>query len=540
MVIQIICGVAMDFINFLFATDRWPPRWRCGHWTDELGWLHICSDIAIFLAYLSIPAVLAYWCIKRRDIPFNYLLVLFALFIVFCGSGHLVEAVIFWKPVYRFDGLVKFLTAIISWVTVLALLPVIPKVLEFPKLEKLNELLNKDLSVSRKRLELSFEGSDVGLWDWDILTNQMTFSTFFMQLLGKSANFPDKSFEEFIKHIHSEDQKTFENQIHQHLEQHLPFQTKFRMKVNGKYRWFHARGLAHWDEKGKPIRMAGSITDIQDMIDTQQKLSQTVTELQITNREMEDFLYVVSHDLRAPLINIKGFSEELSYSFDNVNPYVEKIAAQLQNEENKKLLTYQQEVPQALHYISGSVSKIDNLIEALLKLSRLGKYQLNFEEIDTKKLVEEQLLALSHQIKTGNIEIVVGNLPNIVADRVGMQQIFGNLLDNAIKYRDPSRKTKIEIFGQKEQDQTRFTVKDNGIGIKEKDNHKVFEIFKRIDTVSTKGEGMGLAYIRTLIKRHLGSIDFKSTYGVGSEFYFTIAYDLKNEELANDKQSVVG
>lgn len=523
----------MGIIDFLFDTSHWPPRWHCGEWTSALGWVHIISDLAIFLAYTSIPAVLIYWCIKRRDIPFNYLLVLFALFIVFCGSGHLVEATIFWKPVYRFDGLVKLCTAIISWTTVLALLPVIPKVLDFPKLEKLNQLLNKDLSMSKKRLELSFEGADVGLWDWDITTNQMTFSTFFIQLIGQLSEFPELSFDKFVQYIHPEEQNLFNQKIKEHLENHGHFQMKMRMSVKGKYRWFHVRGLAHWDEEGNPLRMAGSITDIQDTIDTQQRLTQTVSDLQSANREMEDFLYVVSHDLRAPLINIKGFSEELSHAFTTLNPYLEKYTS---DSKDKKVSIYQEEVPQALKFITGSVKKIDNLIEALLKLSRMGKTELKFEKIKTREIVDQQILALSHQIKSKQVEVIIGPLPTVIADEVAMQQIFGNLLDNALKYLDPKRPGRIEIFGKRHQDFTSFTIKDNGIGIKEKDYHKVFEIFKRIDPIATTGEGMGLAYIKTLTKRHYGNIDFTSTFGVGSEFTFTISNSLK--EASNVEATV--
>lgn len=520
-------------IDFLFDTSNWPPRWHCGNWTETLGWVHILSDIAIFLAYTSIPAVLIYWCIKRRDIPFHHVFILFALFIIFCGSGHMVEAIIFWKPVYRFDGLVKLSTAIISWVTVIALLPMIPKVLDFPKMEKINELLKRDLSTSKMRLELSFAGADVGLWDWDIALDQMTFSSFFMQVLGKESKFPQKTYEDFVMHIHPEDRKIFRNSMENHLRKKDPFQVKIRMMVGGKYRWFDARGLAHWDEKGKPVRMAGSFMDVQDVIDAHQKLSKTVSDLQFAKKEMEDFLFVVSHDLRAPLINIKGFSDELSHTFSHIRPYMEQLQANMPPKEHKNFLSYQQEVPQALTFISGSVKKIDNLIEALLNLSRLGRKELKFEEINTKQLVQEQVQALSHQIKSGKIEVVVGDLPNVIADKVSLQQIFGNLIDNAIKYLDPNRRGKIEIYGNKDGDVVHFYVKDNGVGIQDKDRHKVFEIFKRINTVVATGEGMGLAFIKTLVKRHNGNIDFTSKFGTGTEFSFTIACTPILEEVCH-------
>jgi len=142
----------MEIIDFLFSTAYWPPRWYCGHWTEALGWTHILSDIAIFGAYLAIPIILLYFCWKRKNLPFQKILILFGLFIVFCGTGHLVESMIFWFPVYRFDALIKVCTALVSWLTVFALVPYIPRVLKFPKLEELNEMLTSDLVQSREQL----------------------------------------------------------------------------------------------------------------------------------------------------------------------------------------------------------------------------------------------------------------------------------------------------------------------------------------------------------------------------------------------------
>src|SRR5690349_11560253 len=103
-----------DFLTHLFDTDGWPPRWHCGQWSDSLGWLHIGSDIAIFSAYVAIPCVLAYFILRRKDFPFPRIMWLFVAFIFACGFGHLIEAVIFWQPVYRFAGLIKLITAVAS------------------------------------------------------------------------------------------------------------------------------------------------------------------------------------------------------------------------------------------------------------------------------------------------------------------------------------------------------------------------------------------------------------------------------------------
>src|SRR5262245_61016961 len=108
-----------EFISLLFDTRDFPARWHCGRWTAELGWTHIVADLAIFGAYAAIPAALAYFVVRRRDVPFQGVFWLFVAFIFSCGFGHLVEATIFWHPWYRFAAAVKVFTAAASWATVI-------------------------------------------------------------------------------------------------------------------------------------------------------------------------------------------------------------------------------------------------------------------------------------------------------------------------------------------------------------------------------------------------------------------------------------
>lgn len=125
-------------------------RWSCGQWTPLHGWVHILSDLAIFGAYAAIPVALVVFISKRSDVSFNRLFWLFAGFILFCGVGHLIEASLFWWPWYRLSGLMKLSTAIISWITVLALLPVIPKALAFPSLAAMTGALQQEVAERKK------------------------------------------------------------------------------------------------------------------------------------------------------------------------------------------------------------------------------------------------------------------------------------------------------------------------------------------------------------------------------------------------------
>lgn len=134
----------------LFDTSDFPARWTCGNWTTLHGWVHVVADCLIFGAYMAIPLVLVFFAFRRRDIPFLPMFWLFAAFIFSCGFGHLVEAFIFWHPWYRFSGFVKVCTALVSWATVIALIPVIPKALKMPELAAANQRLESEISERRQ------------------------------------------------------------------------------------------------------------------------------------------------------------------------------------------------------------------------------------------------------------------------------------------------------------------------------------------------------------------------------------------------------
>lgn len=143
----------IDFFSNLFETEGFSPRWGCGTWSREHGWVHIIADSSIFAAYFAIPVLLTYFILRRRDIPFPPVFWLFAAFILSCGIGHAIEASIFWHPWYRFSGLVKVITAIVSWATVLSLIPLVPKALALPGLATINNQLLTEIA-RREQAEL--------------------------------------------------------------------------------------------------------------------------------------------------------------------------------------------------------------------------------------------------------------------------------------------------------------------------------------------------------------------------------------------------
>ena len=250
-----------------------------------------------------------------------------------------------------------------------------------------------------------------------------------------------------------------------------------------------------------------------------------------TNQEMEGFTYIASHDLRSPLVNLKGFSTEMKYSIDELKPLIERNKSAISPEDFKAIETIvDHDLPDALRYIHSSVEKMDKLTNAILELSRIGRRNLDLRPINTERIVQHVLDTLHHTITTKNIKVTVRPLPDVVADQLSLEQVFGNIIDNATKYLDPSRTGQIEIGGSRAYRETKFWVKDNGRGIEKVDYQKIFEIYRRAgNSDNIPGEGMGMAYVRTTLRRLGGQIWCESTPGMGAIFYFTISNSLKKD-----------
>jgi signal transduction histidine kinase len=179
-------------------------------------------------------------------------------------------------------------------------------------------------------------------------------------------------------------------------------------------------------------------------------------------------------------------------------------------------------VPEALSFIDASVTRMDHFINALLKLSRLGRRELDLEFINMNILLHDTLETLAHQIEQRQVQVTIGSMPPVMADRTSMEQILGNILNNAIIYLEPDRPGRIEITGERNKDETIFRIRDNGRGIAQEDMDKVFAPFRRAGRQDVPGEGMGLAYVQALVRRHDGRIWCESELGMGTTFTFTI------------------
>ncbi len=241
-------------------------------------------------------------------------------------------------------------------------------------------------------------------------------------------------------------------------------------------------------------------------------------ELTEANEEIQRFAYIVSHDLRAPLVNIMGFTSEMEAAATTLRLFVDRAAEQDPDGSRDAVLAAHEDIPESIGFIKTSAAKMDRLIGAILKLSREGRRVLSAEPVAMRPLLEGIAASLQHQADARGAEFKVGTLPDVVSDRLVLEQVFSNLLENALKYGKPGRPGRIVVSGRASGRMAVFTVEDNGRGIAGRDLERVFELFRRAGDQSVPGEGIGLAHVRALVRRLGGRIDCVSREDVGSTF----------------------
>ncbi|MFC0012281.1 sensor histidine kinase [Devosia nitrariae] len=258
---------------------------------------------------------------------------------------------------------------------------------------------------------------------------------------------------------------------------------------------------------------------------TNESLEETVArrtaELRQANEEIQNFAYVVSHDLRAPLVNIMGFTGELeAIRKDLLERRHVGVAGHDATSAPEDQLG--RDFDEALHFIKTSIGRMDRLIKSILKLTREGRREFRLEPIDMTGSVRSIADGLGYQAHAVGASIEIEELPPLVGDRLAIEQIFGNLLDNALKYLRQDVPGRIVVSGLTTASGLIYEVRDNGRGIEAKDQARIFEIFRRSGAQDQPGEGIGLTHVRTLVSRLGGTITVQSQPGQGSIFRVTL------------------
>ena len=282
---------------------------------------------------------------------------------------------------------------------------------------------------------------------------------------------------------------------------------------SGMEKWFYQRNVLVRDEQGKPIAIEGIVTDIterkivekriHDLNDELEKrVEERTDQLKEANKELEAFTYSVSHDLRAPLRAIDGFSK-----------IIEEEYSKILDSEGKRLFGI----------IRSNTKKMDHLITDLLHLSRVSRGELTFSNIDMAQMAESIFKEISSEQVKNQFTFNVASLPVIQADSRLVKQVWLNLLDNAIKYTLPAPEKVITVNGYCDNGMNVFSVSDTGVGFDDLYIHKLFGVFQRLHKEQEfPGTGVGLAIVERIIQRHNGKVWAESKKNKGSTFYFSI------------------
>lgn len=264
------------------------------------------------------------------------------------------------------------------------------------------------------------------------------------------------------------------------------------------------------------------VRDVSERRKAEEERCRLLEELKDKNKELEQLVYIASHDLRSPLVNVQGFSNELEHSFKYVQSILFHSEDVSQRVKETLAPTLDEDIPEAIHYILTSIAKMDSLLAGLLRLARLGRAALNIRSLDMDRIVGDITKSFEYQAKEAGVTLRVDPLPACLGDETQINQVFSNLIDNALKYRKPSRPGSISIGGSRENGNAVYYVEDDGIGIAPEHQNKIYELFHRLDPKATQGEGLGLAITRRILDRHTGKIWVKSEQGKGSTFFVSL------------------
>ena len=384
------------------------------------------------------------------------------------------------------------------------------------------------LRESEERFALAIRGTEDGIWDWNIVTDEDYFSPRFKELIGYADDELDAHFDTFESRLHPEDRPPTIEAVKRHLEQRESFLVEYRLKTKeGEYRWFSAGGQAVWDAQGNPLRMAGSIRDITEQRQLEEDLRRHTHEAELartqveqqaqellqhtealthSNQELEQFAYISSHDLQEPLRKIQAFGDRLK------TKYGETLGEQGQD---------------YLERMCSSAGRMQTLIQDLLKYSRVTSNAQPFVPVNLTQTAKEVVADLENRIEREQGRVDFTELSTIDADPTQMRQLLQNLISNALKFHPAERNPVVTVRGQKtngtKPEHYQLEVTDNGIGFDEKYLEKIFTPFQRLHgRTKFEGTGIGLAVCEKIARRHGGEITAQSTPGQGTTFVVTL------------------
>ncbi|WMW22824.1 PAS domain S-box protein [Methanolobus mangrovi] len=371
---------------------------------------------------------------------------------------------------------------------------------------------SNELQRSYERFLVAVNGSQDGIWDWDLYTDEIYLSPRWKAMIGFEDDEIPNKLPTLIDGIHPDDSKRVLKHLGKYLKNEISdYKIEFRFRhKNGNYIWVLARGAALRDENAFPYRMAGSHTDITERKRAESELLNSKIEAENANKIKSEFLASMSHELRTPLNSVIGFSQVLN----------EKIMGDL----NEKQMRY-------VSNILKSGTHLLDLINDILDISKIESGNMEYapEIMDVREVMDEIIVLTEPLVKEKNIDFEDhGKFEKleINADRMKIKQIMFNLLSNAIKF--APKNGKVWFDSKVMNDNVQISISDNGIGIPLKQQKTIFEPFKQASSSTSRthgGTGLGLAIVKYYVEMHSGEIAVESEVGKGSTFTITIPID---------------
>jgi PAS domain S-box-containing protein len=544
----------MEALTEFFTIKNLIPHGYCLSWNSILLWLHVFSDFIIALAYYSIPLSLAYFIHERKDLPYSWLIIMSALFIVACGTTHLMSAVVIWYPFYWLDGLIKAVTAIVSLVTAISMFWVIPLALKLPTGKQLETEINERkkaesaLRYERDRAQrilntvetiivcLDIEGKIINInrKGCEILerTEQELLGKFWFSECLPHPDSMEKIYPIFLKIINQE-MVTAE------------YTENIIVTATGQLRLIAWHNTLLHDEQGQIIGTLSSGEDITERKQAEAELEEYRNHLEIlvaerthqlieakeaaeaANIAKSRFIATMSHELRTPLNAILGFSELMSRDDSTSSGQKENLAI-----------------------INRSGAHLLSMINDVLDISKIeaGRLELETQACDLRKLLHDISDMFTVRAKNKQLgfelQIAVDTIQYIGIDIGKLRQILINLLGNAIKF---TQQGKIILDVNSEpltSDRALLNIKvmDTGIGITTEQQNLLFKPFVQLpqENLDTQGTGLGLAISKSLVELMDGHISVSSELGVGSTFCVSLPVPVANaDDLKLQEETLV-
>ncbi|MBW4489149.1 MAG: PAS domain-containing protein [Trichocoleus desertorum ATA4-8-CV12] len=579
-----------EFLNILLDSSQFIPHGHCYLWQPGLVWLHIASNSIIALAYYSIPLMLVYFVHKRRDIPFNGIFILFGIFIVACGTTHLMDIWTLWHPHYWISGLLKAITAAVSFYTALELRSLIPQALSLPssaQLEAANQKLEDEI-VERQRMEIALRESQQMLrLVIDTIPQAIFWKNHKSVYLGCNRSFaldaglaaPESIVgrTDYELAWKPEEAEFFQScdRLVMDTDQPEAHIIESQLRADGKQTWLDTSKVPLHNVEGQVVGILGIYEDITErqqadavlreseecLRQRTQQLEQTLKELQKTQSQLihtgkmsalGQLVAGVAHEINNPINFIYGnLSHTNEYTQDLLrllelyrqNYPAPATPIQVKGEEiDLEFLT--EDLPKILSSMKVGAERIRQIVLSLRNFSRLEEAEM--KPVDIHEGLDNTLLLLQHRLKerVGRFGVQVireyGQLPMVECYAGQLNQVFMNLLANAIDAVDELHQSDTDQSYQStfirietaviDSDRVVIRVADNGIGITESVRQKLFDPFFTTKPVG-KGTGLGLSISYQIVaEKHGGELTCHSAPGQGTEFRIEIP--VKAQKLA--------